>query len=90
MVLYLRRHRIEVGKVWVPSMPLFVDRAINLSPVHPCRGSSQEGCSEDYHLILGMTAPNERVAFRNRFAAGQPILQFPVILEFVERHDLLF
>jgi len=37
-----------------------------------------------------MTALDEQVAFRNCFAAGQPIHQFPVILEIVERNDLFF
>ena len=41
----------------------------NLSPVL----LSQECCFEDEHLILGMTAPNKRVASRNRLAVGQRV-----------------
>jgi|SRR5215831_10532043 len=45
----------------------------NLSPVLPSHCRSQECCFEDEHLILGMTAPNKRVASRNRLAVGQRV-----------------
>src|SRR5215831_2734897 len=59
ILLDLSRHRLEVGKMGAPLLPLFVDGAIDLTPVHPVRRSSQECCSDESDLILGMTAPNE-------------------------------
>src|SRR5215469_1595303 len=73
MLLDLSRHRVGVGKKWAQSMPLVVDPAIELLPVHSLRPRSQECGFEEYHLILRMTGLHEKVAGRNRVAAGQPV-----------------
>src|SRR5215831_18208365 len=59
--------------MWPTRMPLFIDGAINLSPVQSLRRRSQECGFEEYHLILGMLGLQEEVAGRNRVTAGQPV-----------------
>src|SRR5215472_13842743 len=71
--------------MWPPRMPLFVDGAVDLAPVHPGRGSLQECSFEDDHLIFGMTDLEVGVVFRNRLTAGQPVQQFPIILGLHDR-----
>src|SRR5262249_42204181 len=73
--LNLSRHRVEVGKMWPTRMPLFVDGAVELAPVHPGRGSLQEYSFEDDHLIFGMTDLKVGVVSRNCVAASQPVHQ---------------
>src|SRR5215831_10595064 len=80
MLLDLSRHRVEVGKVWTLSAPLVEDPAIDLSPVHALRRSSQECGFEECHLILRMTGLHEEVTCRNRVAGGQPV--HPVLVPF--------